>query len=242
MRRFLAFVVFAGCAQGSTASTPIDSNNGPLDAPPQGDASVIDAPPTDATPPIDATPPVDAAPPIDAPPDACVPMVTELLGNAAFDGATLTPWVEVRYDSTIPLIGAFSVAPHTSPNYTWLGGYEAFDAQDFVYQDFVVPAMTTQLVVSGYMRITTEDAFPNADEGFLGFLFPPAFTTAPIVIVHKTNSDAAQFVNWTPFSQTILTPMSGMTVRFQMESVSDFIDRTNFLFDSVSVRATHGCP
>ncbi len=249
MRRVLAVVVFAGCAQGG-ASAPGDSNNGQIDAPLAGDAPpMVDAAPmTDATPMVDATPMIDAAPMIDAPPpppDACVPMVTELLGNPAFDVSPFTPpWTEVRYDSTIPLIGAFSVAPFSSPNYTWLGGYEPGigDASDYVYQDFVVPPLTTQIVVSGYMRITSEDTFPNADEGFVGFLFPPAFTTPAIIVVHKTNTDAAQFAAWTPFSQTITTPLSGTTVRFQMESVSDFIDLTNFLFDSVSVKATHGCP
>lgn len=241
MRRVLAIVLFAGCAQGG-ATGPTDGGSAQIDAPPGSDAAQIDAAPM-----IDATPPADATPPVDAPvtsPDACVPMVTELLGNPNFDNAAITPWTEIRYDSTIALIGAFSNPPFSSPNYAWLGGYEPGigDAQDYVYQDFVVPPLTTQIVVTGYMRMSSEDTFPNADEGFVGFLFPPAFTTAPIIIVHKTNTDAASFANWTPFAQTITTPLSGTTMRFQMETVSDFIDLTNFMFDNVSVKATHGCP
>ncbi len=242
MRRGFAFVVFAGCASGSSPNAPIDSNNGGIDAP-----SLIDATPQiDAAPNVDAAPNIDAAPPIDAAltPDACVPMVTELLVNANFDNATITPWTEVRYDSTIPLIGAFSNPPHTGTKYTWLGGYETAgnDASDYVYQQFTVPPMTSQLVVSGYMRMTSEDTYPGADEVYVGLTFPPNFTTAPIVILHKQNLDVGQFGQWTPFAQTIQTPLSGQTVRFQMESVSDFLDLTNFMFDTVSVKATHGCP
>lgn len=241
MRRWLTLVVLSGCASGTSSNAPIDSNGGSIDAPAQ-DASQIDAAPN-----VDAAPNIDAAPPIDAPPDACVPMVTELLGNPNFDNAAITPWTEIRFDATIPLIDTaanLGFAAQTPTKYTWLGGYEAIldDAPDYVYQNIVIPPLTSQIVVTGYMAIGTSDTFPQADAGLLGFLFPNAPSTPPIIIVSKTNSDAASFNMWTPFAQTIVTPLSGQTLRFQMESHNDFLDATSFLFDSVSVKATHGCP
>lgn len=181
-------------------------------------------------------------------PDACVPTVTELLVNPTFDGAAITPWTEIRWDSTIPLIDTetnHGFAAQTPTKYTWLGGYvgDIFgDAEDYAYQNIVVPPLTSQIVVTGYMAIGSSDTDTLADETFLGFLFPNTPSTPAIIIVHKSNNDAAQFGTWTPFAQTIVTPLSGQTLRLQMESYNDIGLPTSFLFDSLSVKATHGCP
>ena len=53
--------------------------------------------------------------------------------------------------------------------------------------------MTSQLVITGYMRMSSEDLLANSDEVYVGLTFPPNFTTAPIVLLHKQNTDVGQF-------------------------------------------------
>lgn len=245
MRCLLALAVVSGCASGSSPNAPLDGQQG-QDAP-KGDAPAIDAaPPIDGQL-VDAAPNIDGAPPVDAAltPDACVPTVTELLVNASFDNAAITPWTEIRYDATIPLIGAFSFTAQSGTKYAWLGGYDdfGFEPDDYVYQNIVVPALTSQIVVTGYLAVGTDDSATTVyDQGLLGFLFPNTPTTTPIIIVDVDNTDAATLGAWTPFSQTIVTPLSGQTLRFQMETHNDISLPSSFLFDTLSVKATHGCP
>lgn len=251
MRRVLALVVFAGCAQGG-ASAPSDSGGGgQVDAPPQIDASMIDGAPSDATPPIDATPPVDA-PPIDSPPmnpDACVPMVTELLVNPNLDNAAITPWVEIRYNAADALIVNQSVLgfnAQTPQQYVWIGGYEAplFDtATDAVYQDVVVPPMTTQLTITGYVASASDDSPTSAYDFAALVLFLNNNPTGTAVLqINNTNSPTLSM--WTPFSFNVPNPQtwSNGSVHVQMASSNDDSLGTIFLFDSLSLKATHGCP
>lgn len=237
MRRVLAFVVFAGCASGSSPSAPIDSNV-TVDAP----QSMIDARPmADAPPSVDATPPIDAAPPA----DACVPMVTELVLNGNFDAATLgTNWTEIRFNPAIGLVvrqqdTGFNA--QTGTQYVWTGGYTGNTADDYIYQDIVIPPMTTQLVLTGYAAVGTSELIPfGFDTGALGFLFPNAPATPPIIVLDL--DDTVTDDMWTAFSYNVTGNYSGQTLRLQMESHNDSLYATSFVYDSLSLRATHGCP
>jgi hypothetical protein len=246
MRRALAIVVFAGCAQGGASAPSDSSGGGQIDAPPTIDAPQIDAAPPIDGPMVDATPPADA-PPIDSPPpppDACVPMVTELLVNGMFDNAAITPWTEVRFNATIPLVvnqADTGFLANTGTQYAWTGGYTGNTADDYLYQNIVIPPMTTQLVLTGVAAVGTNEPFPfGFDAGLLGFLFPNAPATPPIIVLDL--DDTVNAPSWTPFQYTFTQNVSGQTLRLQMESHNDSSYATSFVYDSLSLRATHGCP
>ena len=125
------------------------------DAPP-------DAAPLPDAPPIDAPPPIDAAP-VDAPIDACVPITTELLANPVFDLSPAgTMWTEVPIDPMYPPITSDGFTAHTAPYKAWMGGITGDDegvasVTDQIYQNVTVPANTTQLVLTGYYVVGTNE-------------------------------------------------------------------------------------
>ena len=241
MRTTVVALAVAGCASGQ--------NYGPADAPAaqSPDAKVFRD--GQIEPQLDAPPQMhDAAVvPIDAPPDACVPVVTELLANPVFD---LTPpgtgWQQTPIDPGYPPItsdGPF--AAHTAPYKVWTGGFAAPNlgqtVTDVVYQDFAVPAATTQLVITGYYTVgTNEDpaaTFPY-DTGELALLQTNGTPIEGVLAL----SNLTTVGTWTAFSHTFAGNLSGQTVRVRMTSSNDDSFATNFFYDTLSVKATHGCP
>lgn len=248
MKCALAAVLFAGCASGSAAqqqqdapvgggdaSLPVDGNTGhdaDIDAPPHIDAA------------IDAA--VDAPPPIDAPPDACVPQTTELLANPVFDMTPLaTGWTEVLIDPAGPIIGSTGFAAHTAPNKAWLGGYAGSDESlpsvtDQLYQDVVVPAGTTKLELTGVYAILTTESPNNA-----------VFDTAQVDLIQTSGTEIENVQSvtnlsvtgnaWVAFSHTFTAVPAGQTVRLRFTSTNDSINASSFLYDTLSLKATH-CP
>ena len=250
MRRFaLAAVVVAGCASGQGAA-PADAPIGGVDAKVYLDGQIegTDAPPhidaaIDAPPHIDAA--IDAAPMIDAPPDACVPITTELLANPVFD---LTPqgtgWTETNIDNAYPIITADDgITEQTAPYKAWLGGWAGTDKSvtsltDQLYQDVVVPAGTTSLVLTGYYEVRTAETGTTVyDTGNVDLL---QTNGTPIEAVMAL-SNAAPTTAWTPLSHTFGGNLSGMTVRLRFTTTNDVSNPTSFYFDTLSLKATH-CP
>ncbi len=167
----------AGCASGGSSlgqgDGSVTEDTAMPDSPVQPDSSLPDASVPDAFVPDAFVP--DAFVPdafvapdamIDAAvtPDACVPVVSELLLNPALD---LTPmgvsWQQTPFNAMYPLItDQDGPAEHSAPYKAWLGGFVAAapggTATDVLWQDFAVPAGTTQLALSyNYMVGTQED-------------------------------------------------------------------------------------
>ena len=239
----------AGCASGSS---PL----GQGDAPVPVDAKQIDAPNhTDAFVPLpDAFVPGDAFVPQDAPPDmmtdaaptdaACVPMVTQLLANPALDLTPMgTNWQETPIDPAFPPItDQDGPAEQSAPYKMWLGGFAAGDlgmttVTDVVYQDVTVPANTTQLVLSYYVIVGTQED-PAATT---------AFDTASVAFTQTNGTQANSFSNltpvatWTKLTFTVPQNLSGQTIRLRLTSSNDISFGSNFFFDSFELNATH-CP
>jgi hypothetical protein len=250
MKRCALAVLLAGCASGGNAAQSDAPVGGGPDAKVWLDGSIEGNP--DAAPHIDAAidarpdAPVDAAPMIDAPPDACVPVTTELLLNPVFD---LTPigvnWTSTPIDSAYPLIGSEGPAPHTAPYKAWLGGLSGQDvgqlsATDLMYQDVTVPPGTTQLVLTGYyLDGTSEDpgetiAYDNATVDLL------QTNGSPIEHVLSL-SNLTPVSAYTLFTHTFTANVSGQTVRLRFTSTNDSINATGWVFDTLSLKATH-CP
>src|SRR5678815_5891006 len=98
-RACVSAVVLAACASGRNPSTG-DASDQPADAklPLDGPIEPADARPSDAAP-IDAV--VDARP--DAPPDACVPHMSQLLANPAFDMSPMgMSWNQTPINAAYP--------------------------------------------------------------------------------------------------------------------------------------------
>lgn len=259
MQRVLALVAVAGCASGSSSLTQdaavadaakIDAviDSGRIDGP-LIDGPLIDAPMIDA--PIDAmidAPPIDApmidAPMIDAPPDACVPINAELLANPALDLSPAgTGWQQTLIDPAFPLItGDGTLAEHSAPFKAWLGGIEAESGTvtDVLFQDVVVPANTTQLVLTAYYEVRSgEDPAEIAvfDSAAIDVTQPNG---TPIVTV-RSLSNLTPTTTWTMVTHTFAPNLAGQTIRVRMTSSNDFFRPTSFYFDTLSLRALH-CP
>ncbi len=260
MRVVLAVALFAGCAQGSIAL-----NGGDAQVNDQHDAAVdafvthIDADLGDARISIDAAidAPIDARP-LDAfkfedapPPDACVPLITELLTNPVLDlSPTGIGWTEVPIQNLpggpYPIITSDGLAAQSPPFKAWLGGAAGEDANpeqdsltDQLYQDVAVPALTTQLVLTGFYVVgTTETGSVVYDTGSLDLLQTNGTPIENVMALNNTTTVS----DWTTFSHTFTANVSGQTVRLRATSTNDITNNSNFFFDTLSLKATHGCP
>jgi hypothetical protein len=206
----------------------------------------------DARPDSTTVVPPDAPPP---PPDACVPTVNEKLANPVFD---LTPngtgWVDGRDPATnmlsggpFPIISAnpTGVVAHSAPNKGWFGGAAGNQVSppkaslvDTLHQDFAVPAMATNVVVSGYYLVGTNDVTNVVYDTFSIDLVQTNGTLIENVLTLSNMTAASTF---TAFSKNITANVAGQTIRIRATSINDDLYHTNFFLDSLSVKATH-CP
>lgn len=215
------------------------------------DAFVPDAMPDAAVP--DASP--DAPPPdamVDAMPDACVPVATERLVNPALDLAPAgTGWTQQPIQGLpggpFPIITADGPTPHSAPYKAWLGGAAGSDADppqasltDQMYQDVVIPAGSTQVTVTGFYIVgTNESAMETiAYDTFRLDVIQPNGTPIENVL---TLSNLTPVATFTAFSKTLTTNVAGQTIRLRATSTNDDTFHTNFFLDTLSLKATY-CP
>lgn len=246
--RYLAALLLVGCASGQSAVAPGDGDismlpdaETPADAPADAEPHVPDDAPPDARPdaPPDAPP---AVPPDAAMPDAyvCQVMTMQLLQNPALD---LTPvgtgWVQQNIDNAYPIITADGIAPQSAPYKAWMGGFVATSGTltDQLYQDVMVPAGTTQLRLTGYYLVGTEEtsttmAFDTAQVGLTETNGTPIETALSL-------SNLSAVGTWTAFDKTFTTNQSGKTVRLRFTSTTDNSFNTNFFFDTLTLTATY---
>lgn len=251
--RALVAVLLVGCASGRSNVAPGDGDiNEFLDGTIEGelDAAIdakpidamVDATPIDAAPP-DAAPP-DAAPPDAAPPDAyqCTVMTRQLLLNPVFD---LTPravnWTEQNIDNAYPVItDQDGVVEHSAPYKAWMGGFVAptigGSVSDGLYQDVMVPAGTTMLVLTGYYEVRTGESGATV------------YDTAQVALTQTNGtpietalslSNATPTTAWTAFSKTFTPNLSGQTVRLRFTSSNDDSFATSFYYDTLALTATY---
>jgi hypothetical protein len=189
---------------------------------------------------------VDAAMP-DAPVDACVPVTTELLVNPVFDLSPVgTGWTEVPIDPLYPIITSDgTLAPQSAPYKAWMGGFTGEDegtssVTDVMYQDVLVPAGTTQLVLTGYYLVATEETTTTAVYDHASVDLTQTNGT-PIENVMAPTNLTPTAAAWTAFSHTFTAGVAGQTVRLRFTSTNDVSNVTAFFFDTLSLKATH-CP
>jgi hypothetical protein len=191
-------------------------------------------------PPPDAGVVHDAAVP---PPDGCVPQITQLVVNPAFDEAPAGKgWTQTLIASDAPLVtDEDGVTEQTPAMKAWLGGIAAplfFTVKDTLVQDVVIPANTTSLVLTGFYDVRTAETATTA------------FDTARLVVTKTDGTTIATVLSlsnltpktaWTTFAHAFSQDLSGQTVRIRITSTNDDVDVTSFFFDSLSLLATRGC-
>jgi hypothetical protein len=221
--RLLLLASLVGCAQGAHEIVHIvDADRGGDD-----DDDTIDAP--------------GRLPPhIDAP-DGCNPVMTEMLKNPAFDNTpTGTNWTQTPIKPTSPIITneLGPLDPQSGANFAWMGGFTGDTANDAMYEEFTVPPGTTDLTLTGYYGVVS-------DEG-TGF----AFDLATVELVKPDGTQIETVMNldntmptadWTAINFTAHEDLSGQTIRLHFASSNDSSNITSFFFDTLSFTAT-SCP
>lgn len=212
----------AGCASAGSSLDGVDGGGGG-----GVDAGTSDAP----------TGTVDApqVTPADAP-APCTVMTRNLLTNENFDMTPIgTGWVEAPINAMYPIITADGTLVQSLPNKAWLGGI-AQAASDSLYQDVMIPASTTSLVLTGYYEIRTGELPIFAfDRGTVELTTP---TGTPLQqVLALDNRDAT--TGWTAINHTFTSPHAGQTVRLRLGTTSDATNPTSFFFDSLALTATY---
>jgi hypothetical protein len=177
----------------------------------------------------------------------CTPMQIEMLQNPAFDLAPMgTMWTATPYDASYPLItdAAGPIGTQSAPYRAWLGGLlgpaPGQTATDTMYQDVVIPASATALVLTGYYYVGTDE---NPGTGPYDFGTLKLTQTNGTLIENVLSLDNKNSVTaaYTAINHTFTTASAGQTVRLFFTTSNDFSNATSFFFDSMSLQAT-ACP
>jgi hypothetical protein len=234
MKRVFLVASLAGCASGQTNAGPSDADTSQpgIDAKEYLDGSIEGHP--------------DARP--DAPPDArpldayvCTTHVTQLLGNPTFDLAAAAPWVQVNIDNAFPVITADGFASQSAPNKAWMGGFAGTDigaatATDQLYQDVMVPAGTSSLVLTmQYASGTTETGTTVNDRADVSLVKTDGTPLENVISLTNVGTVGT----WTPASKTFTGNYSGQTVRLRFTSTNSASNHSNFFFDTIALTATY---
>jgi hypothetical protein len=247
MRALAAVVLLVGCASGRTNVAPEDGDVTPL---PDGSLEIPADAAADAKPqPVDAPPmpmpdamiPADAPPatPADAPP--CQVMTRQLLTNPVLD---LNPsgmgWVQVNIDNAYPIITSDGFAAQSAPYKAWMGGFVAPNlggtVTDVLYQDVTVPMGTTQLRLTGYYAVGTQETGTIVyDTGQVGL----TQTNGTPIETAIALSNVTAVGTWTTLDKIFTPNLSGQTIRLRFTSTNDDSFVTNFFFDTLALTATY---
>jgi len=214
MRQLWLVVGLVGCATATPGNEPPDAPAGGPDAPR-----------------------VDAPMAIDAP-EPCTMMTSNLLTNPAFE-MTTTGWMETLIDAQAIVRADGPVAAHTPTLKAWMGGVLGgivTPASDALWQDVMIPASTTQLVVTGMYDVRTVETSTTTafDTGTLALV---TTANAPIESVLAL-SNLTPRTTWTAINHPVTAAVAGMTIRLRMTSSNDFTSTSSFYFDSLGLMAT----
>lgn len=220
----LIALTFAACATAGGDdggdNTPDASQPDPADA--RVNPPVIDAPPL---------PMIDAPIPIDAPPP-CEDMIVELLSSPGFD-ANPTDWTEQAADPIINDSGVLPIVPQSGNRSVWLGGVPSVTRT--IYQDVYIPADATNMQVTLYRWIATEES-GNTVYDELFFTLRNQSDGIRESLGGWSNVDDTS--TWTEYVFNPAGNYADQTVRFHLSSSNDSLLNTNFFIDSAQLRVT----
>ncbi len=173
---------------------------------------------------------------VDAPPP-CTVMTKNLLVNGAFE-MTTTGWMETRIGNAAIVRADGTVVAHTPTLRAWMGGVLGnigAPAVDALWQDVMIPASTTQLVVTGMYDVRTAETGSTAfDTGSLTLVTTADAPIESVLAVSNLTPKTA----WTSINHPVTAAVAGMTVRLKMTSRNDFTATSAFYFDTLALMAT----
>lgn len=184
---------------------------------------------------------------------ATVSVQAQMLANTGFEsGASQTNWIIQQTDAISPdgpiCQESTTYCPDTTPDGAWylkLGGINATQYDDQIYQTVALPATTTNIVVSFKYRITTAETTTTlANDNFYA-------TVKDVNGSNITNGTIASFSNLDKTAGTtwvqsptyditsILTSYSGQTIRFRFVSANNSTLKSNMIIDQVFFTVTY---
>lgn len=224
---FLSALALAGCASAETHEQGVgvvDSGTGGTEDSGSGSGVPQDAP-TSGGP--------------DSGPGPCTVTTRDLLMNGTFEGAG-TGWTAVPIVANDPLVGDNSgggIAAHSPTMRAWLGGVAQANATDRLYQDVLVPASTTMLVLTGFYEVRTGESGATVYDTGKAEITTTAGTSIEVI---KALDNAQKTTTWTSLDHpfTNLAQMKGQTVRVHLTTTNDGLNATSFYFDTLHLNAT----
>jgi len=168
----------------------------------------------------------------------CTPQMIELLQNKAFDAAPEgVNWTATPINATYPIVTTDDGIAEQSPTEkAWMGGIVS--GTDSLYQDIIIPATATSLVLSGYYEVrTSETGATIYDRGSLNL----TTTTGALIEAIASYDNTHPTTSWTVLNHSFGSASAGQTVRLYFTTTNDFSNETSFFFDSLSLQAM-ACP
>lgn len=172
----------------------------------------------------------------------CTVMTRDLLTNPSFEGTPAgTGWTAVPIVSMDPLVSDTSgggIAAQSPTMRAWLGGVAQANATDQLYQDVMVPASTTSLVITGFYEVRTGETGTTVYDTGKAEITTTGGTSIEVI---KSLDNAQATTTWTPLDHTFanLAQMKGQTVRVHFTSTNDGLYATSFYFDTLHLDATY---
>jgi hypothetical protein len=222
---FLSALALAGCASAETREQGVTVDSGTGGTTEDSGSGV----PADAA---TSTPPDSGPPP-------CTMMTRDLLTNGPFEAGG-TGWSVVPIIANDPLVGDGSeggIAAHTPTMRAWMGGVAQANATDRLYQDVMVPASTTALVLTGFYEVRSSESGSTVYDTGKAEITTTTGTSLELV---KAFDNAHKTTAWTSLDYTVtnLAAMTGQTVRVHFTTTNDGLNSTSFYFDSLHLNAT----
>lgn len=175
------------------------------------------------------------------PPDGstgCTTMTRDLLANGNLDGTPVgTGWTAMPAVATDQLVTPNDGVPEqTAPNKAWLGGIAQANATDVLYQDVMVPASTTMLVLTGYFDVRTSEIGTTVyDTGKAEITQTSGTLIEAVLSLDNAHPQTA----WQAINHPVAATVAGQTIRIRLSSKNDGLNATSFYFDTLALQATY---
>jgi len=156
----------------------------------------------------------------------------QVLVNPSFDAGPGSGWQEISpYEEIWQYDGMQDITPQSPSYMAWLAGYD--DAADDLYQDVVVPAGATNITLSFYYAVFTDEI----TSGIYDTLDVSVGVNGGAYTLLTELDDNHATSTWTRFSTTLPASVAGQSLELDFFASTDSLDTTSFYIDSVSLTA-----
>jgi hypothetical protein len=154
----------------------------------------------------------------------------QLLVNPSFDLGPGSGWQEISpYEVLWQYTTAQDIMPQSPTYQAWLAGYDS--ANDDIYQDVAVPAGATNITLSFYYAVFTQEI----TSGIYDTLDVSYGVNGGAYTLLTEFDDNHPTSTWTRFSTTLPASVAGTTLELDFNAITDSSDITSFYIDTVSL-------